>query len=633
MTFLKINRLIVVQKGIHVYDEIFHNGINIIRGDNGVGKSTISNFIYYGLGGDYNDWLPEAKKCDFVFIEINVNHNAFTLKRTITEATRQPMEFFYGSYDEAVKSPSNWLIYSYNRSKDKESFSQVLFRILEFPEVVTEADDYITFNQILRLLYIDQISPLDALMKNIEFDSPLIRQTVGDLLLGIYDNSLFNDQLAVRNKKKELSSYEQELKILKVVFSESNQSINIDEIKSQITDAEQQIQKIDKTLAERESLKKAVRREEQFKRIKEAEEEVNRVSNQLSNDLEEYKKVELELFDTTQFIDELNRQDLALTESLSTRIYFGEYKVTFCPSCLSKLDGDIETNTCHLCKQPISEDFNKSRIFRIKQELNAQISESNLLNEKNDERLKNLAATIDSNRRVLSLKKKILDSVVNSIDSDLENKHNDLLITKGILINRIENVSNQLKSINSFWLLNSKREAVKSQMEALQQLIEEKIQRQRGKHRLVLTKVSEFANILLRGDGEYESFFNSADYVEFYFDKNTYALNGRNNFSASSLVILKNSIRLAIFFASLELEFMRFPRFIYCDNIEDKGMNEKRSKNFQRQIVALSESERFKDIDFQLIFTTSMIDESLNNEKYTIGDYYVPGNKALKIID
>ncbi|NNU33697.1 AAA family ATPase [Mucilaginibacter sp. S1162] len=45
-----------------VYDESFHKGVNIIRGENSSGKSTIANFIFYILGGFFNNWTTEASK-------------------------------------------------------------------------------------------------------------------------------------------------------------------------------------------------------------------------------------------------------------------------------------------------------------------------------------------------------------------------------------------------------------------------------------------------------------------------------------------------------------------------------------------------------------------------------------------
>lgn len=65
-------------------------------------------------------------------------------------------------------------IYPYKKSSNAESFSQIIFKALEFPEVSTDNQESITVNQILRLIYIDQLSALDSLMRNEDFDSPLV---------------------------------------------------------------------------------------------------------------------------------------------------------------------------------------------------------------------------------------------------------------------------------------------------------------------------------------------------------------------------------------------------------------------------------------------------------------------------
>ena len=83
----------------------------------------------------------------------------------------------------------------------------------------------------------------------------------------------------------------------------------------------------------------------------------------------------------------------------------------------------------------------------------------------------------------------------------------------------------------------------------------------------------------------------------------------------------------AIFFTSLELTYFRYPRFFLCDNTEDKGMEEERSKSFQRKIVEISNSYQ---VDHQIILSTSKIAPELNNELYCIGEYYTAENHSLK---
>ena len=72
--FLKLNRLVIfAHDGKVAYNETFHDGINIIRGNNSSGKSTIGNFIFFVLGGDFKKWTTAALYCKDVYAEIFIN--------------------------------------------------------------------------------------------------------------------------------------------------------------------------------------------------------------------------------------------------------------------------------------------------------------------------------------------------------------------------------------------------------------------------------------------------------------------------------------------------------------------------------------------------------------------------------
>lgn len=62
-SFLALCRLRVLRNAHVVYDHAFHHGVNIIRGENGSGKSTIADFIFYVLGGEFDDWKDAANRC------------------------------------------------------------------------------------------------------------------------------------------------------------------------------------------------------------------------------------------------------------------------------------------------------------------------------------------------------------------------------------------------------------------------------------------------------------------------------------------------------------------------------------------------------------------------------------------
>ena len=94
------------------------------------------------------------------------------------------------------------------------------------------------------------------------------------------------------------------------------------------------------------------------------------------------------------------------------------------------------------------------------------------------------------------------------------------------------------------------------------------------------------------------------------------------------MVVMKNAVRIAIYLHCINDNGSRLPRFMLLDNIEDKGMTEFRSQNFQRQLVAMCDE---LETDYQLIFTTSMIDPELDKSEYVIGPHYTKGEHTLAI--
>jgi hypothetical protein len=195
--YLKLNKLLIfTNDGKIAYNQSFHDGVNIIRGHNSSGKSTIANFIFYVLGGDFNKWTAKAFRCKEVIAEIEINSAKITLKRSISDKGGQPMSLFWGSYEESkITGTENWEIYPYKRSETKKSFSNALFVALGFPELRGDVDSNITMHQILRLIYIDQKSLTGDLLLTDSFDSSITRTTVADLMLGVYDDSLYADKL------------------------------------------------------------------------------------------------------------------------------------------------------------------------------------------------------------------------------------------------------------------------------------------------------------------------------------------------------------------------------------------------------------------------------------------------------
>ena len=146
---------------------------------------------------------------------------------------------------------------------------------------------------------------------------------------------------------------------------------------------------------------------------------------------------------------------------------------------------------------------------------------------------------------------------------------------------------------------------------------------------LAMSMVSDIARDILRQDLERQVEFRNAQAVAIKFADNSVMVDGVLNFAESSNVILKNTAILSLLLGATQDRDFYHPQFILMDNIEDKGMEQVRSHNFQEIVARASESA---DIEHQIIFTTSMISPELDDERYTIGPYYThDGDRSLAL--
>lgn len=153
-SILKLNRLIVMKSGQRAYDQKFHSGLNIIHGSNGSGKSSILDFIFFALGGNLNKWKPVAQGCDTVFAEISANGTKLSLRRDVSTDNNQPMFIYFGSLQDGLEAAADgWQRYPYSRNDHSKTFSQILFKALNLPEIPGDEGSNITMHQILRLMY------------------------------------------------------------------------------------------------------------------------------------------------------------------------------------------------------------------------------------------------------------------------------------------------------------------------------------------------------------------------------------------------------------------------------------------------------------------------------------------------
>ncbi|WP_372482893.1 AAA family ATPase [Elizabethkingia anophelis] len=631
---LFLNRLVIyTTTGEVAYDEKFHRGINIIRGENSSGKSTISHFIFYILGGAFNDWVKEAKECSVVYGEVILNGAIVTLKRELIFNKEgvankfQAMEFYWDDFENAKKNIEGWQKFNFSKTDNKKSFSNVLFENLDIP--IVKGENNISMHQLLRLMYIDQESPINSLFLYEFFDTTLTRETVSDLLLGVYSQELYDDQQTLEEYKKEQDDLKAELAVMKK-FIHNKEDLVPAHITNRISVKEKDILELDEKII---SYKEENKRVNFTKKSKLEFEELNQQSLQQRSIVKklnnEIRSNELEIEDTKYFIRALENNLISIKNSITTRDFLGNFSLDKCPECLSPLDKPEIENTCGLCKKEIDNTVGISEARKIEQEIYFQVQESKKINSRKEKDLFEKQTRLEIEKAKLhQLQIRVnqsLSDVRSFRDEKIDKFYEDRGFLEGELIqlrNLLENAEIYNEKKNTYDNLSSKIDILISKISKLksnQEILKKEINK----------KIEKIGVYLLNNDLKRQQDFFEAKEFHIDYRNNIAFISDKNaKYSASSSFYLRNSARYAIFLSSLSANSMRYPRFILCDNMEDKGIEWTRVHNFQK--ILLDYLKNFDKNTYQVIYTTSFILPELNNAKYCVGEFYTQNNPSLQ---
>lgn len=628
---IQIQRMSVFSKGRSVYDETFHPGLNIIRGENSSGKSTIMDFLFYALGGDLTHWRETALRCDAVFLEAEFNGKPATLHREVNPKSGRPMRIFAGPMKEAMQSGAEgWELYPYSRGS-RDSFSQVLFRFLGLPEVqYGEQQTKITMNQILRLIYADQISPVDKLFKSQRFDDAVTRQTIGDLLCGAFSARYYDARLRLLSADDDLKVVKSGITSLVRAHSDGRHPLTIEWLNAERQNLEHAL---DIKLGEIEKLEESIFHAQFDDRLslndqQETYEVLVKSQADIATLKEEIDRVELERADSLQFILSIESKLEQLRDSDAVIQEFEELHFQFCPACLAAVDQTATEGACRLCKSPFDHARIKSRSLKFINEFTRQREQSLQLQDARDSKIVELRGKIAKATELWEQASRHYQVAVKTPTTALRLKLRGLNREAGYLTRQLEDLAGKSEIISQLAGLTHQRNALQDEITSLQAVLKFEQDRNRNQISLAREKISRFVLRFLRNDLARQSSFASAETIGFEFDGDRISVDGDSFFSASSMVYLKNSFLASFMFAATSDSNFAHPRLLIMDTIEDKGMEPERSQNFQRQLRDYSDTALSSH---QIIIATSMIAPELNNGHYTVGEFYTHQHRTLRL--
>ncbi len=634
MTFHKptliIKRMIAAKEGSFVYDESFHSGLNIIRGQNGSGKTTITQLIAFGLGREVAALKPEILLCDYVYLELSINNSPYTLRRELESTARRPLDIFEGSSEQALTADiSSWKRFPFNGTSDRESFSQVLFEIMGMPQT-KGASSKLTMNQLLRVCYAEQSNPASAIFTLEQFDSALTREATFSLLTGLYNDDLYADQIKRDELDKQLQKTSDQLTAIYKVLAQSGfthlTQKSFDDALAELADKEKSISdEISKILDNSYEVQESSGNDPQ---ISKKYRDLEPIRDDLVAAYERRNDLTLSIEDSELFISDLENRLAALEDAKNAKTALDHFSFEYCPACLSPVSKKPENHhACSLCKTEIDEKRVSNNYLRMTNEIKFQVIESKKILSRNKDKadhykqdIRRLESQLYEAESEIRLYKKHFFS---NSDDHLRRCFEELGFIRES-INSLRKQEDLFKVVETLRLektrLESELSDVKGRVEREKSLLERR-------HSDVNAIIYSSLEQLLNADLDREEEFRSVESLEFSPAHNTVYVNGRNSFAESSLVYLNTAFHLALLKSSCEADFMRFPRFLLLDGIENGGMESGRSRHLQLLIAKLSEE---MEVEHQIIITTANIDMDLEKEQFTVGRFYTRDDKSLR---
>ncbi|WP_233490642.1 hypothetical protein [Paracoccus sediminilitoris] len=598
---------------------------------NSRGKSTIAELIFFALGGDLTTWKIEAGICDQTLAEVSLNGSTLTLRRDISKDAKQvAMWIYFGTLEESSKSgPQGWSKYSYSRYGDKDGFSQVLFRALNLPDVPSDESN-ITMHQLLRLMYVDQMTPVNAIFRMEERDSPNRRQAVGDLLCGVLDDRIYPSQIRARQLDKEYTEVASQFAGLTRVLQRVDENLDFSDLLSKVSSTEEKRQRtvddIEKLRSERYKTGQSYSQNSDV--LSSLRNDLDKVSRDIVGVQLDHDRLVLLIEDSSLLVEDLEKSIVQISQSQATGDALGPLVFSFCPSCFLPTQTPSIVGHCHLCKEEIKEDHEASRYARLRNELEMQLKESRTLQRIRAKELSDLKENLDGMHRIRDLLSDALLDQSRHYLTEADSKIESLTRSLGYLDRELIDLDRERRLADEVTQLSEQKKLLNEQLSNLKNNISDWISKKEQRQSSVYSLISKITAEIISSDLPSDIEDVSGEGVRFHFGDNSIVVNEKRGYSASSLTVIKNAFHLALLFASCVDARMKYPKFLLLDNIEDKGMTEERSKNFQKIILQLSKST---DVEHQIIFTTSMPESSLDQDSITVGPRYTESNKSLNI--
>lgn len=611
---LAVRRVVYSGKKYSFESPYLKDGIVILEGINGHGKSTFMNLLYYGLGGrvpafNKNDEDAKSKhpeiyhdEDNYVELEIEINNKKYELTRYIGDN----LIFVVGQDEKVIDT----CVLRNQSNQDAIVFSDWILSALgiEVFDIVQGVRNFkLNFSDLMRLIYHDQSTEVDKIYKeadnsNFLSDSLEIRKAIFEVLLG----ETYNDYYAaLGNYKLKLKEFEKTQAIMNSYDEFLGEILNKDlanviHIKSMISENEDMLQKakIERNVA--------INQKNNSSQILKLVDSQKDILMQYQNERDTLLQIKMS---TNQSINKIlfliNEAQKELQEIEKIRLVNKKLKLftpNTCPYCLREIER--EKGKC-ICGNDINEeqyekffysDHEYLDILKVKKK--AVQSLSSLLNKKN-ERMKNIISQIsDMDKKIQEIRNYIYE-----LTKDITSDYNSAYIRQ--LDNRECELNAKIIELQQAEELAQRREnivvkvtSLRNQVEGLKVKVDSYLSVAKED---MLNKKNSFSETYL----ELMQLADEHCYAAYIGDDYMPNINFKEYRERSASVPKRLMYFLTMLIGSLKNE-VNFPKFLMIDTPNKEGIDK---ENLITNIALLAKADEYKKNEnrtYQIILTTGL---------------------------
>lgn len=609
-------------------------GLHILRGENGAGKTTFMDLIYYGLSGNPIQFKSDKKSQhkeimsdtnNFVKLKIKIDEKSYTLKR-----------FFNNNEITIYDSNGEVEICQLNRGPNTPYiFSDWLLQQLNI-EVIEIFHGHLTWKlnvlDLFRLFYHDQeLNPRRIYktpdIENFVTDSELIRNTIFEMLIG----KNYSDYYRSISEFKELESRLRAEQITLNDYDERANAIRGDKNVINLVHLNVEREKILSQLERLNKSRSAIKNNrpkdtENFDRVEELKAQYVELEQSLQEIEDQESELITERFKYRQLQEDLIRETTQIQKIIHTHEELSLFTPDTCPYCLRPVDRDHGKCVCG--KDIDEEEYEKffydseeyleilkskkksvetvnEALNSIQAELNTQLSQK----EKVKEGKSQIQSSIES----------LVSRVEGSVDVEALNKIDDEILDKKEVL---QNINRQIE-------IEQKRDAQQKKVDRIKDDFDKK---KREMKALKIQAEEDIQEKVKQFDTKYkELMMNSLSTCRSArLDEENYMpiINEGEYSQASAGVPKRLNYYLTLLHLSIQNPDVKFPRFILIDTPRTAGIER------ENLIKCLEQIENVVDLtknNFQILLSTGMNSYPQKYEDY-IFDTITEDDKLLEQI-